>query len=178
VKTHVLVLACLITGWAGHPAAQGAPPEYHLKAAFVSKFPEFVEWPESALRNRESIDLCVTRPNPFGRTLSDLVAGERIGDRSLITRDVDAGEITDCHVLFISTGVRGERRALLARAATRPVLTIGDQDDFLDDGGIVNLRLVDGRVRFDVNVAASARGGVRLRSQLLRLALSVRGATP
>ena len=38
-----------------------------------------------------------------------------------------------------------------------------------------NLRLVDGRVRFDVNVGAAERVGVRFSSQLLRLAVNVRG---
>jgi hypothetical protein len=63
----------------------------------------------------------------------------------------------------------------LVSAQQTPVLTIGESTTFLDEGGLINLRLVDGRVRFDVNVDAANRVGVRFSSQLLRLALSVRG---
>ena len=46
---------------------------------------------------------------------------------------------------------------------------------FIDEGGIVALRMINGRVRFDINVEAANQAGLRLSSQLLQLALSVRG---
>ncbi|MGH9372166.1 MAG: YfiR family protein [Vicinamibacterales bacterium] len=169
----LLLGACI---WIAHPAAQDPGPEYRLKAAFVSKFPEFTEWPESALSNRKTLDLCVARPNPFGSSLSDLVVGETVRGRPLVARDVaDARAIDTCQLLFVPRLPARARKALLARAATRPILTVGDYPGFLDEGGIVNLRLVDGQVRFEINVAAANRAGVRLSSQLLRLALNVRG---
>jgi hypothetical protein len=54
-------------------------------------------------------------------------------------------------------------------------LTVGDERGFVDEGGMIALRVVDGRVRFDVNVTAARRAGLRLSSQLLQLAMSVRG---
>ena len=55
------------------------------------------------------------------------------------------------------------------------VLTIGESPDFLREGGIINLLLVGRRVRFEVNPDAAARAGLRLSSQLLQLAVAVRG---
>jgi hypothetical protein len=150
--------------------------EYHLKAAFVSKFPHFAEWPEVALARRDTIDLCVARPNPFGDALQELIVGERLGDRRLTLRYVDAFDtLPSCHVLFVPAQSTRGRKALLERAAQLPILTVGDYGQFLDDGGIVKLQMVDGRVRFEVDVAAASRVGLRLSSQLLQLALNVRG---
>ena len=59
-----------------------------------------------------------------------------------------------------------------------PILTIGETGRFLDDGGIIKLRIVERRVRFDVNAAAADRVGMRISSQLLRLALEVRMGLP
>jgi hypothetical protein len=42
----------------------------------------------------------------------------------------------------------------------------------------VRLRLVDGRMRFDINATAAGQAGLRISSQLLQLALSVRGSQP
>jgi hypothetical protein len=156
-------------------AAQEVLPEYELKAAFVSKFPQFAEWPESALIDRKTFDVCVVRPSPFGQALEELIAEETLRGRRLVAREInDEQAIETCHVLFIPKLPLAQRKALLARAATRPVLTIGDYDGFLDEGGIVNLRIVDGRVRFDINAVSASRAGLRLSSQLLRLALYVR----
>jgi hypothetical protein len=90
-------------------------------------------------------------------------------------RDVSTPvELDTCHLLFVPSRAP-DRKALLARSHALPVLTIGESPSFLDEGGIVNLRLVDGRVRFEIDVGASSRVGVRFSSQLLRLALNVRG---
>ena len=173
----LVILAATISP--GSPSsAQGTAAEYQLKAAFVSKFPEFTEWPEAALDGRDTVDLCVARPNPFGTALSELVTGEVLRGRRLVTRDIDSPAAIDhCQVLFVSGLPPNARRLLLARAATLPMLTVGDYPAFLDEGGIVSLRIVAGRVRFDVNVEASSRVGIRLGSQLLRLAANVRGGT-
>ncbi len=77
-------------------------------------------------------------------------------------------------MLFLPSRASG-RHPLLDDARSRPILTIGDDDRFLDDGGIIRLRVVEGRVRFDVNAAAAQQAGLRISSQLLQLALSVRG---
>lgn len=160
------------------PAAQGGRPEYELKAAVVSKFPEFTEWPDAALTSRRTIDLCIVRPNPFGQTLADLLSGETLRGHAFVVRDLsDTNNLESCHVLFVSMRSAIDRRDLLERAKALPILTIGESSDFLEDGGIVNLRVVDGRVRFDVNLEAANRAGVRLSSQLLRLAQKIRGGS-
>lgn len=157
-------------------SAQAPSAEYQLKAAFVSKFPDFVEWPQASLAGRKAVEICVASPNPFGEVLTDLVAGTTVRGKPLQVREVGRpASIDDCHVLFVPAGPAAARQALLSRAAQRPILTIGDYPEFLTEGGILNLVTIDGRVRFDIDVAASSKAGVRLSSQLLRLALHVRG---
>jgi hypothetical protein len=156
--------------------AQTAEEEYRLKAAFVARFPQFVEWPAPALDGRRTLDLCIVGPtSPFDRTLDELVEGEALAGRRLATRVVEpAGRFEGCHLLFLSTTTPA-REAALKRVDGRPILTVSDAPRFLDEGGIILLRVADRRVRFDVSVSAAERAGLRLSSQLLRLALTVRG---
>jgi hypothetical protein len=70
---------------------------------------------------------------------------------------------------------RGSTARPCWRAAALPILTVGDYGTFLDEGGIVKLLIIDGRVRFEVDLATAGRVGLRLSSQLLQLALNVRG---
>jgi hypothetical protein len=150
--------------------------EYQLKAAFVYRFPQFVEWPPDVFDGQDSLHICVSAPNPFGMTLEELVAGETMNGRRLVVRDVGrSGDVGGCHVLFVPAAGSSER---LLQAAKGPVLTIGESPTFLDEGGIINLRVIDRRVRFEVNAAAAERSGLKLSSQLLRLAMVVRGAQP
>lgn len=142
----------------------------------MSKFPQFVTWPPESLDGRPTIDLCVAPPNPFGSDLASLVEGEVVSGRSLAVRTVDTvAGLRGCHLLFVREATRNAVHPLLAAAQLLPILTVGDDEDFLDQGGIVALRLVGGRVRFDVNDEAARHVGLRISSQLLTLALSVRG---
>ena len=159
-----------------YPAGQTLEAERQLKAAFVSKFPQFTEWPESTLDGLQRIELCVARPNPFGSSLRELIAGERLGTRPLVVREVDSSQdLATCQLLFVPGQSTRDRRGLLDRARKLPILTVGETPTFIDEGGIVALHMVNGRVRFDINVEAANQAGLRLSSQLLQLALSVRG---
>ena len=59
---------------------------------------------------------------------------------------------------------------MLQANARGPLLSVGDESDFLERGGIIALKLSGGRVRFDINLAVAREAGLRLSSQLLQLA--------
>lgn len=158
--------------------AQETAAEYRLKAAIVSKFPQFVQWPEAAWSNRPTLEFCILKPNPFGGALHEMITGERVNGRAFTVREVGTPEeLDECHVLFATTGPREARarQAAITRAAMLPILTIGDDPDFLSRGGIIGLRMINGRVRFEVDIGSAGRVGLHLSSQLLQLALAVRG---
>lgn len=153
--------------------------EDRIKAAVVSKITQFVDWPSTALAGRTSIDVCVAEPDRFGSDLAELAAGERVKGRDLAVRIVSTPhDLENCQLLFVPGRVRSVRHPLLASAESLPILTVGDYPTFMDDGGIVQLRMVDGRVRFDINLVAARHAGIQVSSQLLRLAVTVRGGGP
>ena len=176
-QTVPRLMPVFLCGFASLALAQAGPnpSEEAVKAALVSRFPQFVQWPGSVWDQRTAIDLCVVRPAVLTEALQDLVADERIDQRPLHVREILASEDPrDCHVLYVPAGTPGAPD-LLKRVATRPILTVSDAPDFLDAGGIVMLHTAGTRVRFAVDAAAADRAGLRLNFQLLRLATTVRG---
>ena len=168
----------LLAALAGAPlhAATEAALQVKLKAAIVSKLPQFVQWPPPTLAGRRTVDICVAAPNPFGADLQELVDGESLEGRALAVRDLDReSDLAGCALLYVPGGTLSNRRALLHKAQAEPILTISDDPAFLDEGGIVRLGVVDGRMRFDIDASAARRVGLRISSQLLQLAASVRG---
>ena len=159
---------------AGPPVGDDVDNEYRLKAAFLYRFPEFVEWPAAALDGRSTVDLCIHAPNPFGDVLDQLAAGESLRGRRLAVRHVDGDRLAGCHLLFLPRQL-ASHAAILRRVQSLPVLTVSDAPDFLDRGGVIQLYLVNDRVRFSISTAAANRAKLRVSTQLLRLALSVRG---
>jgi hypothetical protein len=159
------------------PAAAQAATEWQVEAAILFKLPQFVQWPAAVLNRAPSIRLCVPAGHPFAPELDAFVSGETLNGRPLHVQGIEDEELVgECHVLFVPREPAPAGARLVRRARGRPILTVGESDSFLDSGGIVRLRTVSGRMRFDVNLDAARAAGIRFSSQLLALAASVRGA--
>ena len=150
--------------------------ENRLKAAYIWRFPHYFTWPQTALDGRNTVDICLARPHPFRSDLEDFVKGETLSGRPLVVTPRDTADgVTGCQVLVFAGPLDAAGLALLKQAASRPILTIGDSDRFLQSGGIVALHLFNNHIRFDVSVAHAQRAGLQVSSQLLRLAFTVHG---
>jgi hypothetical protein len=172
------VLLCLSvpsTFGPGREALAQPASEQQLKAAFFYRFPQFVQWPPPVVQSAATMDLCLARPAPIADDLRVLVEGESLRGRPLRVREIgDVAALIGCHALFAGEHADADRR-LLRAARDRPILTVGEDDRFLQDGGIIALRVRDQRVRFEVDLAHARRAGLRLDVQLLRLAQQVHG---
>lgn len=146
--------------------------EYRVKAAFIYNFAKFVEWPSEAFDNSASpIRICTLGQNPFGSALEDAVKNKMVGERGLVVRQLDKGqEVADCHILFVSRSERAPLGSLVVQTKCPYVLTVGESEDFIGNGGAINLALKDSRIRIQINVVAAARGKFRISSKLLGIA--------
>ena len=54
------------------------------------------------------------------------------------------------------------------------VLTVGETQEFTADGGVINFKLKDGKVRFEIDVDAAGQEHLRISSKLLSLAQIVK----
>lgn len=153
--------------------------EYRVKAAFVFRFTQFVTWPHAAVAASPTVDVCIVRPSPFGAELEQMVQGETIGGRALRVREVlaDSHTLVGCHALFVGGNAPVEPE-LMQAAAAQHILTVGESEAFLRAGGIIALRVIDRRVRFEIDADNARRAGLRIAAQLLNLAVHVRGGTP
>lgn len=154
--------------------SSGQSPEYRVKAGFIYNLMRFTEWPNGAFRRSDDpLRVCVFGENPFGHYLES-IAGPEVGGRRVTVDQTGIDGIEACHVIFISRSSQMELRLALDRLDGRPVLTIGDMDDFAAEGGAVNLVTRRGKVRLEVNPDAVKRAGLTLSSAVLRLATIVR----
>lgn len=159
--------------WSREAEAQ-KPSRDDVQAAYVYNFGKFVRWPENA--GHGPIQVCVAGEDSFGQTIGRLTAGEQIDGRALQVRSLDRPEAeVGCAILFVGTSEHGREDSFLAAAAGKPILTVGDGPDFLTRGGMIQFFQVEDHVRFSVNLDAANRNGVGLSSELLKVAVSVKG---
>lgn len=178
---HFLNLLCMLLFAAGNSPtlAQGISPsiEYQVKASLVFNFIHFVEWPEEVFQNRNSeITICMIGSNVYGRALraleGEVVQGKRLTVR-MHTEGWSAGLAGTCHVAIFTEQTPQVTRTALPILAEKSVLTIGETDTFLEDGGIIRFKIANETVQFEINYAMAKRARLIVSSKLLRLANSV-----
>lgn len=149
----------------------GAVEAPQLKAAFLLNFAKFTQWPDPAA---ESISVCfATVAEPVGAALAKL--GEtRIREGSLVVRrGVRLRDMTGCRIVFLGAADEHLRRELLDRLRQQPTLTLSDLAGFAEEGGMIELFLDEGRLRFIINLSAIKQADLEVSARLLGLARGV-----
>lgn len=155
--------------------APAQPSELAVKAAFLSKFAAYVNWPAPMRPGRNgALTLCVVGSDPFGRILDDTVQGQRVDDHPIaVKRLASAAGADACHLAFVQGRDRRSSGELLAGLQGKPILTVTDAGAG-SQRGIIHFVVADGRVRFMIDQAAAQRDGLDLSARLLAIALEVK----
>jgi hypothetical protein len=168
VRRLSLTWAVCLAGFCSPAAEQ--PREHEVKAAFLLNFTKFVEWPSTAFADERSpLTICILGDDPFGPTLDQIVKGEEVNGRSIaVERIRRPPQPRACQVLFIPKTEKEVRRIL--NAVGPGVLTVGEGDSFLRDGGMVAFVVENRRVRFDIRHSAAGAALLNVSSKLLSVA--------
>jgi YfiR/HmsC-like len=146
-------------------AASDSAAEATVKAAFVYNFAKFVEWQTDA---SNSVKICLTGVDDELAASMTGLEGKTVQTRAVsVRRDIKASDLDACHILLVGPGGRPVAEAARGKAG---LLTVSDVRGFAASGGIIELFVEDGRMRFEINTRAAQRAGLRISSQLLKLA--------
>ena len=146
--------------------------ELQIKAAFLFNFTQFVEWPPDVLSHSgEPMVIGILGEDPFGGHLKDLISGEKVNGHPLIIQHYqNAEEINICHILFISLHESGKLREVFANLKQHGILTVGDGDNFIKEGGMVRFFNKNNKIRIQINTGITKGAGLAISSKLLQVA--------
>jgi YfiR/HmsC-like len=151
--------------------------EYQVKSLILVSLPKYVDWPSNAFANANApIVIGVLGDSKFGAELAKTVEGQNVVGRPVIVRQFQTPEDSDkCHILFIGSSEKTHLVDILGRIKEKPVLTVGETDQFLDQGGVINFVKKEGKVRLEINMDAARLANLQISSRLLRVADVVKG---
>lgn len=145
--------------------------ERRVKAAFLYKFLGYAEFPAQAFADAAGpLTIAVAGSDDMAAELGRIAAGRVIAGRPIAVRRISEHEAPGAvHLLFVA-GQDAERVARVLRAAPGAFLTVTECEGGLRHGSVINFRIVDDRVRFDVSLDAAEKKNVKLSSRLLTVA--------
>jgi hypothetical protein len=157
------------------PVAVSPEPdkEYQVKAVFLLHFVRFVHWPRESFSDPEApLVIGILGSDPFGAYLDDVVRGEKVGGRPIVVaRYASTAAVEDeCRLLFVGGAESARIEDELPDLHGRRILTVGETEEFMRQGGMAGLVLREGKVRLRVNREAMQAAHLEVSSKLLRLA--------
>jgi hypothetical protein len=171
----VCLLLCLAAAASPRAQTERVAAEYQVKAAYLYKFLDFVEWPPQAFEGAQSpFVIAVTGADALADELALVVANRQAAGRPAVVRKLRPGEpVAGVHVLFIGRGAAARTASLVASAKDMPVLTVTETEDAFAAGSCINFVLIDNKVRFDVSLRGHEAGSFKISSRLLGVARKV-----
>lgn len=158
------------------PANAGQFGEYEIKAGFLYNFMNFVNWSEAPEGAGNQMVVVVFDTGATGQTIAAVLAAESVQGRAIrVIQTTQPADARKAHLLFVPAAYGGDPVKILQAIHGRPVLTVGESPSFIAAGGMINFVRQGTKIRFEINPRAAQEAGLRISSQLLRLAIIADG---
>jgi hypothetical protein len=144
---------------------------YKVEAAFLRNFSHYVTWPANAFAApRSPWRIGILGRDPFGDILEKTFKGRTEQGRPFqIFRADTPEELPECNIVFVAYRDPARRRAALAVFRGKPVLTVGDAPEFLQEGGIIQFEVRD-RVKMSINLDQARSASLTIQTKMLEVA--------
>ena len=151
--------------------------ELNIEAAYLLHFVRYVSWPNPSPASAPSpVIFGVLGHDPMVDILEEVVSGKTVNNRHIKVKVFTSTEQIDhCDILFIPRSESKQIVAVRTAVSGRPILTVSDQAQFANSGGMIEFLLIEDTVRFKINNEATESAGLKLSSELLRVAYSIAG---
>jgi hypothetical protein len=174
IVSFLTLTVCL--QFSAQPLAQTVE-ESRVKAAYLYNFAKFVEWPAGVFRNPEDpAVICVVGDERTSDVLEPAVSGKKANGRPVEARRPHTpAEFKSCRVLFIGFSDKERIAQLLNGLQGSSVLTVGQSDQFIALGGMINLAFKNTTIELEIAPEACDAVGLKISSRLLVVAQLVKG---
>ena len=148
--------------------------EHEVKAAFLYKFPAFIEWPVTPDASVPFV-IAIVGAAELASELRAITRGRLHEGRRIEVREPDAKSVQGADLVFVGRAAAAQLPQIARATAESPTLIVSEFAGALEQGSVINFVLVDGRMRFEVAVEHAQARRLGINARLLALAYGLRG---
>lgn len=147
-------------------------PNHEIHAAMLYNFIKYVQWPNEA-EPGDFIVGVIGDDNVF-TTLKQWYDNKPKGAKKYVIKKLaSAAEAGDCAVVYVGKSKNKEFDLIKGSIATKSVLTITDGNGMGQKGSCINFKVVDGKLKFELNQAVVGAASLKVSSQLSSMAILI-----
>lgn len=161
---------------ANHVLSAPAYSEDAVKAAYLYRFTQYIEWPEATPAGVPFTIAVLDAPD-VAAELRRILSTHQIKNSTAQVREIARmQDLGRSQMLYIGSMQLDRVRNAVAALSARPVLVVTDAEQGLAAGSVLNFVIREHRVRFEVSLTAADRSHLRISAELLGVATRVQSS--
>lgn len=145
-------------------------PTHEIHAAMVFNFIKYVQWPDE--NGAGDFVVGVLGDDKVFETLQKWYDGKPKGNKKYVIKKLNgASESSVCQVVYVGKSRSKDFDTIKESTSGRSVLTVTDGNGLGQKGSCINFKVVDGKLKFELNQGTVASSNLKIASQLTSMAI-------
>ena len=165
-------LMLTLTFFAGILVHAQERPTHEIHAAMVYNFIKYIQWPNETEAGEFVIGV-IGDDNLFN-TLKERYDGKPKGVKKYVIKKLsDGAESATCQVVYVGKSKNREFESVKTNTSGKSVLTITDSNGLGQKGSCINFKVIDGKLKFELNQATVNSSNLKVSTQLSSMAILI-----
>jgi len=147
-------------------------PTHEIHAAMLYNFIKYVQWPNEGEAGEFVVGV-IGDDNVFN-TLNQWYNGKQKGSKKYVIKKLaSAGESSSCQVVYVGKAKSRDFDDIKNNISGKSILTITDGNGLGQKGSCINFKVIDGKLKFEMNQATLTSSNLKVSSQLSSMAILI-----
>lgn len=147
-------------------------PTHEIHAAMLFNFIKYVQWPNEGEAGEFVVGV-IGDDNVFN-TLNQWYNGKAKGSKKYVIKKLSsADESSSCQVVYVGKSKNREFENIKNSISGKSILTITDGNGLGQKGSCINFKVIDGKLKFELNQATLTGSNLKVSSQLSSMAILI-----
>lgn len=152
--------------------AQQERPIHEVHAMMLYNFLKYIQWPNESGSGEFVVG--VMGEDDVFTTLKTWYDGKPKGTKKYVIRKLtSAAEVGDCSVVYVGKNKSRDFENIKNAATGKSVLTITDGNNLGQKGSCINFKVIDGKLKFELNQGSVNGANLKVSSQLASMAIVI-----
>ena len=151
-------------------AASQDKPMHEIHAQMMFNFIKYIQWPNEA--DGGEFVVGVMGEEDVFNTLKAWYDGKPKGAKKYVVKKLTSpADASTCSVVYLGKSKSKEFENIKVASAGKPILTITDSFNLGQKGSCINFKVIDGKLKFELNQTAVTGSSLKVSSALSSMAI-------
>jgi hypothetical protein len=140
--------------------------DYKFTALFIFNFAKYIDWPSQD----GDFVIGVLGNDPIIDELKTIAGTADLNGRKMVVKKFSsAGQVEKCGILYVTPGQSDSLSPMVNKFGQSGVLIVTNKPGLAEAGAAINLAMIDGKQRYEINTASLKKSGLSAKPVLFKI---------